>query len=171
MTGSGVHPHVETDDVKASNGPRTVEVAAMEAGIPYTFMRPQYIYGPKMAKRYLDFYIGRAMRNLPIPLPMSGEQLVALTHSEDIGSLVCAAVGHPAAINEIFNCGTDEYQGYEALADMFNEACGTKPEDFKYMYFDPKDFDGWGKSDPGPRKATSTPSFRKIRLVERATRL
>ncbi len=147
VTGSGVIPYVETDAVEANNGPRTVEMACMKSGLPYTFMRPQYVYGPTMHRRYLDYFLGRAARGLPIPLPMNGEQLVGLTHSTDVASLIAAAVGHPAAVNEAFNCGTDTYVGYKAFADMVNSAWGNAPEDNKYLFFDPKDFDIWEKSD------------------------
>ena len=45
-------PVVETDAVKSSDV-RAVEVAVAASGIPYTFFRPQYIYGTKSNKRYL----------------------------------------------------------------------------------------------------------------------
>jgi len=144
----GVQPHLETDAVKADNGPRTVELACEASGLPYTFMRPQYIYGPAMQKRYLDYFLGRAARKLPIPLPMSGEQLVCLTHSEDVADLICLAIGHPAATNQAFNCGSDRFVGYKVLGDLAHQAHGSAPEDARYMYYEPKDFDTWDESDP-----------------------
>ena len=41
---SGVMPVSETDVVKDKDV-RGVEVAVEESGLPYTFFRPQYIYG------------------------------------------------------------------------------------------------------------------------------
>jgi UDP-glucose 4-epimerase len=73
-------PILETDEVKESNGARTVEVAVQTAGVPFTFIRPQYIYGPRTAKRYLDYFVGRAARKLPIPLPLSGQQFSRSSH-------------------------------------------------------------------------------------------
>jgi hypothetical protein len=163
----GVQPHLETDAVKADNGPRTVELACEASGLPYTFMRPQYIYGPAMHKRYLDYFLGRAARNLPIPLPMSGEQLVCLTHSEDVADLICLAIGHPAATNQVFNCGSDRFVGYKVLGDLAHQAQGSAPEAARYMYYEPKDFDAWGKSDPSfpfPRETyvTSVDKAKKV---------
>ena len=108
-TDSGLAPYVETDAVKEDNGIRAVELAVRASGVPYTIIRPQYIYGPlsSPSKRYLDYFTGRVCRKLPIPLPLTGEQLVGLTHVEDVASLLTAAVGHPNAANQIFNCGTD----------------------------------------------------------------
>ena len=59
-----------------------------------------------------------------------------------------AAVGHPAAINQVFNCGTDKFVGYKALGDLINAACGNDAEGNKYMFFDPQNFDAWDKNDP-----------------------
>ncbi|KAJ1431846.1 hypothetical protein B484DRAFT_448158 [Ochromonadaceae sp. CCMP2298] len=164
----GVTPHTETDSVK-TNDPRTVELAVQESGVPYTFMRPQYLYGPKISKRYLDFFIARVTRSLPMPLPLSGEQLVALTHIEDCASLLAAAVGHPAALNEVFNCGTDRYVSYKGICDMVHDTLGTPAEERKFMYYDPKDFVHWKGSGaqvfPFRRDTfTTTPSKAKLLL-------
>lgn len=70
-------------------------------GTPFTFLRPQYIYGPNANKRYLDFFIGRAARKLPIPLPLHGEQLVCLTHVEDVASLIATTLGEPKAMKQV----------------------------------------------------------------------
>jgi nucleoside-diphosphate-sugar epimerase len=93
-------PHDETDPVK-ENDPRKVELAVQASGVPYTFLRPQYIYGPNANKRYLDFFIGRAARKLPIPLPLHGEQLVCLTHIEDVCSLIATTLGDERAKNQV----------------------------------------------------------------------
>jgi len=77
-------------------GPWHIKTAA---GLPYTFLRPQYIYGPKSNKRYLDYFLGRALRKIHIPLPLHGEQLVALTHEEDVAALIAATLANPKAIN------------------------------------------------------------------------
>jgi len=140
VQGAGLHPHTETDAVKDGNGARNVELAVESSGIPYTFMRPQYIYGPKASKRYLDYYIARAARKLPIPLPLSGEQLVCLSNVGDVCSMIANAVGNDAAKNEIFNCATDKFITYKGLGDMINDMVGNKAEDNKYYFYEPKDF-------------------------------
>lgn len=131
-------PHIETDPVKESNGARKVEATYMDCGIPYTFLRPQYIYGEKSDKRYLDYFIGRATRQLPIPLPLSADQLVCLTHCEDVAGLIESAIGHSAALNEVFNCGTDRYISYQGLCQLVHREVGSQEQDRGYLYFDPK---------------------------------
>ena len=69
----------EDSDVK-ENDARKVELAMEAASIPYTFLRPQYIYGPNAAKRYLDYFIARAARKLPTPVPLDGSQKVSIVN-------------------------------------------------------------------------------------------
>jgi nucleoside-diphosphate-sugar epimerase len=44
-TTTGAQPIIETDAVKSSNDARKIENTVIASGIPYTFLRPQYIYG------------------------------------------------------------------------------------------------------------------------------
>ena len=141
-------PLCETDEVKADNGARKVELAVLASGLPYTFIRPQYIYGPRASKRYLDFFIGRAGRKIPIPLPLSGQQLVCVSHISDVSSLIGATIGHPEAKNEVFNCGSDEFISYQGICTLIHDALGNEDKVRKYLYYEPKnyDWDGSGES-------------------------
>ena len=100
----------------------------------------QYIYGPNANKRYLDYFIARAARKLPIPVPLDGEQKVAVTHIEDISSLIISTMGKDAAMNEIFNCGTDNYISYNDLCKGIHKALGNADSDCKITYYEPKDY-------------------------------
>lgn len=64
---------------------------------------PQYIYGPLTNKRdYLDWFFDRVVHGLEfIPLPLHGDQLVALTHAEDVASVLAAVVGNENAVNQV----------------------------------------------------------------------
>lgn len=65
--------------------------------------RPQYIYGPLTNKRdYLDWFFDRVVHGLEyIPLPLHGDQLVALTHAEDVAAMLASVVGNENAVNEV----------------------------------------------------------------------
>jgi nucleoside-diphosphate-sugar epimerase len=142
---SNLAPLIETDPVK-ENDARKVEITVSASGIPYTFLRPQYIYGPKSSKRYLDFFIGRAYRKLITPLPLHGDQLVCLTHIEDVSTLISATLGKDVAKGQIFNCGTDKSISYKGLAKIIHTALGNDASDMRFMYYEPKDFDKWDGS-------------------------
>ena len=60
----------------------------------WTAFRPQYIYGPYTNKRdYLDWFLNRAARDLPMPVPADAQQPVSVTHCEDVASLIGSVVG------------------------------------------------------------------------------
>ena len=69
IKGTGAMPLVETDPVKLTDV-REAELALEASGLCYTILRPQYIYGPRASKRYLDHFLGRAYRQLHIALPV-----------------------------------------------------------------------------------------------------
>lgn len=80
------------------------------AEFPVCFLRnvaslhsPQYIYGPLTNKRdYLDWFFDRVVHGLEfIPLPLHGDQLVALTHAEDVASMLASVVGNENAVNQV----------------------------------------------------------------------
>jgi UDP-glucose 4-epimerase len=114
------------------------------SGVSYTFLRPQYIYGPKANKRYLDYFFARASRNMPIPLPLNGNQLVCISHVEDVAALVAQVIAAPQAMNQIFNCATDKLVSYNDLAEHCHHALGHRErEDVKIAYYEPKHFEHW----------------------------
>lgn len=143
MYKSGYEAPIEEDDPVKTNDARKVEIEVTNSGIPFTFLRPQYIYGTKCNKRYLDFFIGRAYRKLPIPLPLHSEQLVCLTHIEDIGDFIAASILSSNAINQVFNCGTDRFISYKGLSKAIHTELGNSEEDQKFLSYDPENFPDW----------------------------
>ena len=135
-------PCTEDTPVK-TNDARKIELEVIESKLPYTFLRPQYIYGEKTNKRYLDYFIGRAYRKLSIPVPLHGEQLVCLTHIEDVADLIATTVGNKEAYNQVFNCGTDRYITYKGLTKLIYTALGVPEEDQKTVSYDPDAFPDW----------------------------
>lgn len=75
---------------------------------------PQYIYGPLTNKRdYLDWFFDRAVHDLEmIPIPLHGDQLVAITHAEDVASMLVSVVGNEEAVcqvcSHLFTCMSEQ---------------------------------------------------------------
>ena len=46
---------------------------------------------------------------------------MAITHIEDVASLIACAVGKESAMNQIFNCGTDKYISYNDLVKVHDD--------------------------------------------------
>ena len=111
-------------------GQREVELG-LEAELPgqWCAFRPQYIYGPYTNKRdYLDWFLNRAARELPMAVPADAQQPVSLTHCEDVAALLASVVGKEAdAADQIFNCGTNKMCSYDDVCIAAAKALG-KPE-------------------------------------------
>lgn len=133
-------PMPETTPVKESAGQNQYDNYAAELGIPLVSFRPQYIYGKKANKNdYIDWFFDRLVRDLPLPIPSPGTQKVSLTNSEDVASLLTAAVGgkEGAAVEQrFFNCGTDQLCTYDEVAYMCAEAAGISKENVKIQHYD-----------------------------------
>jgi len=137
--------------------------------VPYTCLRPQYIYGAQANKHYLDYFIGRAFRKLQIPLPLHGDQLLSLTNIKDVASLIALAINHPNATNQIFNCVTDRYISYKDLAILCHNAYHNQETDKNFLYYDPEEFDTWKSKSPIMRFPFRSESF--IVSCDKATQL
>jgi nucleoside-diphosphate-sugar epimerase len=144
-TADTVFPMPETTPVKESAGQVEYENYATQQGLPFCSFRPQYIYGPKANKYdYIDWYFDRLSRDLPLPIPGSGNQKVSLTNSVDVASLLASVLNNEAAAvqQRIFNCGTDQLLSYTEVAFLCAEVAGIPNPDI-YLY----DGDEYGKGE------------------------
>lgn len=134
-------PMPETTAVKEGAGQNKFDNYAIELGLPLVSFRPQYIYGPKANKYdYIDWFFDRLVRGLPLPIPGDGTQLVSLTNSEDVASLLASVIDAPEAAVEqrFFNCGTDQLHSYDDVAYMCAEIAGIDKEKVAIEHFDHK---------------------------------
>lgn len=138
-TDSTTFPMAETTPIKESAGQALFDQYAVDIGLPLVSFRPQYIYGPKSNKYdYIDWYFDRITRDLNVPIPGDGTQLVSLTNSEDVASLLaCVLNNEDAAIKQrFFNCGTDDLHSYDDVAYMCAEAAGISKDQVKIVHYD-----------------------------------
>ena len=140
---SDMLPLLESDSIRSDNEAHKIETFYQGQNIPFTFFRPQYLYGEKANKRYLDYFIGRGFRKFPIFLPGNGDQLISLTHNNDAARMVLLALGQEDAMNNVFNCVSEKYITTYGLCEIVHDALGTPQEDRKYLFYDPQDFLHW----------------------------
>lgn len=129
----------DTTPIKESAGQNKYDQYAVSLGLPLVSFRPQYIYGPKANKHdYIDWYFDRLVRNLPLPIPGDGQQLVSLTNSEDVASLLAAPLTNQQAAVEqrYFNCGTDQLVSYDNVGYLCAEAAGIAREKVMIEHYD-----------------------------------
>jgi nucleoside-diphosphate-sugar epimerase len=81
-----------------------------------------------------DYFFDRLVRGLPIPIPGDGTQLVSLTNSEDVASLLAAPLNDPAAAvaQRFFNCGTDQLHSYNQVAELCARAANIMDYDIEH---------------------------------------
>ncbi|KAL1500200.1 hypothetical protein AB1Y20_012869 [Prymnesium parvum] len=127
----------ETCDCKPT-AQRQAELLLDEMGLPFTYFRPQYIYGPKQGKSYLAYFFDRITRGRPVLVPNGGDQLVTMTHAADNAAMIAAAIGNPKAVGEAFNCATSSLCTYDQLVQSCAAAAGKEAQ---IVHYNPKDFD------------------------------
>lgn len=136
---STAYPMPETTPIKDTAGQALFDKYAVDLGLPLVSFRPQYIYGPKSNKYdYIDWYFDRLVRDLPLPIPADGTQVVSLTNSEDVASILASPLNNEAAAigQRFFNCGTDDLHSYDEVAYMCAEAAGIPKDQVKIEHYD-----------------------------------
>jgi len=116
-------PHKEGDklDPKSRHkGKHETENYLSEMGLPWTSIRPVYIYGPGNYNDLEAWFFDRLVRNRPIPIPGHGEHFTQY-----------------------------RYVTFNGLAKACAAAMGKNAEEIEIVNYNPKKFD-FGKKKPFP---------------------
>ena len=84
-------PHIEGDaeDVKSRHkGKLETESYLKQIGIPFTSIRPVYIYGPMNYNPLEEYFFARLHAGRPVCIPGHGQHITGLGHVEDRKHLV-----------------------------------------------------------------------------------
>ncbi len=147
-------PHIEGDAVDPNSrhkGKHHTEAYLAESGIPWTSIRPVYIYGPQNYNDLEAWFFDRIVRDRPIPIPGNGMYLTQLGHVEDLATAMANVLNNDRASGKIYNISGDRYVTFNGLALACAEAAGKSPEDIKLVHYDPKQFD-FGKRKAFPMR-------------------
>lgn len=160
MSSAGVYlksdqmPHVEGDaeDPKSRHkGKNDTETYLAASGLPYTSIRPTYIYGPQNYNDLDAWYFDRILRDRPIPIPGHGQHLTQLGHCADLADAMVKVLGNDRAIGQIYNVSGDREVTFDGLARACAVAAGKDPASLKLVHYDPKAFD-FGKKKAFPMR-------------------
>jgi UDP-glucose 4-epimerase len=160
MSSAGVYlksdqlPHVEGDAVDPQSrhkGKHETEAYLQQLGIPFTSIRPTYIYGPKNYNELEGWFFDRIVRGRPIPIPGNGLHITQLGHVEDLAQAMTQVIGNAKAIGQIYNVSGDRFVTFDGLARACAVAAGKSPEAIKIVHYDPKKFD-FGKRKAFPMR-------------------
>ncbi|MBD2692873.1 NAD-dependent epimerase/dehydratase family protein [Anabaena catenula] len=160
MSSAGVYlksdqmPHIEGDAVDPKSrhkGKHETEAYLQQSGIPFTSIRPTYIYGPKNYNELEGWFFDRIVRDRPIPIPGNGMHITQLGHVKDLVQAMTQVIGNEKAIQQIYNISGDRFVTFDGLARACAVAAGKSPDDLKIVHYDPKKFD-FGKRKAFPMR-------------------
>lgn len=149
MSSAGVYqasdqlPHREedpTDPQSRHRGKAQTEAYLADQGLPFTAIRPTYIYGPQNYNDLEAWFFDRIVRDRPVPIPGNGLYLTQLGHVQDLARAMVAVLGNSAAIGQIYNLSGDRYVTFDGLARACAKAVGKSAE-LQLAHYDPKQFD------------------------------
>ena len=145
-------PHIEGDAVDPNSrhkGKFETEVYLAESGVPWTAIRPVYIYGPQNYNPLEAWFFDRIVRDRVIPIPGNGLHFTQFGHVQDLASAMVAVLGNPHALGQIYNISGDRYVTFDGLAKAAAIAAGKSADNLKIVHYNPKDFD-FGKKKAFP---------------------
>jgi len=158
MSSAGVYlksdqlPHVEGDAVDPKSrhkGKSETEIYLADQGLPFTAIRPTYIYGPQNYNDVEAWFFDRIVRDRPIPVPGNGLHITQLGHVKDLAVAMAAVLGNQQAVGQIYNVSGDRFVTFDGLARACAVAAGKSADALKIVHFDPKQFD-FGKRKAFP---------------------
>ena len=100
VSGAGADPDAERHWFRAK---WRAETAVWESGIPFTILRPTWIYGPRDVA--LNRFLGFARRFGAVPMLNRGRQLLAPVFIDDVARLAADALTDDAAAFQVFELG------------------------------------------------------------------
>ncbi|MEH1873401.1 NAD-dependent epimerase/dehydratase family protein [Nostoc sp.] len=160
MSSAGVYlksdqlPHVEGDAVDPKSrhkGKHETEAYLTQLGLPFTSIRPTYIYGPSNYNELEGWFFDRIVRDRPIPIPGNGLHITQFGHVKDLALAMTKVLGNKQAIKQIYNISGDRFVTFDGLARASAIAAGKSPDAVKIVHYDPKKFD-FGKRKAFPMR-------------------
>ncbi len=147
-------PHREGDAVDPNSrhkGKHHTEAYLAESDIPWTSIRPVYIYGPQNYNDLEAWFFDRLVRDRPLPIPGNGMYITQFGHIQDLAVAMAKVLGNETTIGKIYNISGDRYVTFNGLAAACAEALGKSPEDIKLVHYEPAKFD-FGKRKAFPMR-------------------
>lgn len=147
-------PHLEGDTVDPNSrhkGKFETEASLFAQSVPFTSVRPVYIYGPQNYNPLESWFFDRIVRDRPVPIPGNGQHLTQLGHVYDLAMAMTQVLGNQQAVGKIYNISGDRYVTFDGLARACAIAAGKDPEQLQIVHYNPKDFD-FGKKKAFPMR-------------------
>lgn len=148
-------PHYESDAIDPKSrhkGKHDTEKYLNEMGMPWTSVRPVYIYGAGNYNDLEAWFFDRIVRDRALPIPDHGEYITQLGHVQDLARAMVAILGNQNAIAQVYNISGERYITFNGIARACAKAIGKSPDQLNLVPYNPKNFD-FGKQKPFPLRA------------------
>ena len=150
MSSAGVYkkslvmPHVENDaeDVKSRHkGKLETEAYLKSIGVPYTSIRPTYIYGPMNYNPLEEYFFERLDAGRTVCIPGHGQHITGLGHVEDLAVAMAQIIGREQCKQQIYNIQDVQSVTFEGLTMLCAKAMGMDTAKVGVKLYDKKEFD------------------------------
>lgn len=150
MSSAGVYkksltmPHMEgdTEDPKSRHkGKLETETMLRERGVPFTSIRPTYIYGPLNYNPLDEWFFTRLDAGRKPCIPGHGQHLTGLGHVKDLATAMAQVIGRDHTKGQIYNIQDTQSVTFEGLTKLCASAMGMKEDDVRIKMYDKKMFD------------------------------
>jgi nucleoside-diphosphate-sugar epimerase len=98
----------------------------LRSGVPYTILRPTFIYGPFNYAPRESYFIEMIARGHNVPIPSDATARFSFVYVVDVANATLRCVGDTRAYNETFNLAAPEHVTYGRLMSDF-ERCNGGP--------------------------------------------
>ncbi|EKU20904.1 nad-dependent epimerase dehydratase [Nannochloropsis gaditana CCMP526] len=160
MSSAGVYlksdlmPHKETDPVDPKSrhkGKFETETYLAEKGLPFTSIRPTYIYGPQNYNPLEEYFFHRVVAGRAVAVPGHGQHLTGLGHVKDLATAMAQVIGREQAKGQVYNVQHPQAITFDGAVRLAAKAAGKDPESVEIVHYDPKEYD-FGKKKAFPMR-------------------
>jgi len=148
MSSAGVYkksnkmPHIEGDEVDFESrhkGKLKTEEYLSKIGIPFTSVRPTYIYGPGNYNPLEEYFFVRLDAGRKLCIPGHGQHLMGLGHVEDLAVAMAQIIGRPQAVGKCYNVQDSQCITFQGMGTMCAKAMGMDPKKVDFMFYPKKE--------------------------------
>jgi len=112
---------------------RELEISHKMFDLDYVIFRPHNVYGERQNigdkyRNVVGIFMNQCLKGEPMTIYGDGEQTRAFTYVRDVAPIIAESVSVPAALNEIFNVGSDDELTVNELAGFVASAMGCDPQ-------------------------------------------
>ena len=104
---------------------RELKDTCCSQGIPYTIVRPAFIYGPYNYAPRESYFIKHIAQGIPVPEPTDADAKFSMVYVADVASALETFVGDEQASNEEFNLAGVEQVTYASLFSELERSNGA----------------------------------------------